>query len=79
MNKVAIAIFHLTGHLTQLLWKDTTHVGCAKATTRVGVFKSLSTWTVVHYSPGGNHRYRSSVKRTVELYDVQVPDMISGQ
>lgn len=48
------------GHLTQLLWPETTKVGCGSALTAVkqppNTIPSvlLSTYTVCHYSPQGN-------------------------
>jgi hypothetical protein len=37
-----------TGHLTQVIWPTTTHVGCATAG------DSRFEWLVCHYRPGGN-------------------------
>nr|XP_039247595.1 uncharacterized protein LOC120325541 isoform X1 [Styela clava] len=66
------------GHLTQLLWKDTTHLGCAMATTKIGRYNQLSTWSVAHYRKGGNMRYSNSMSATLRLYNEQVPDMRAG-
>ena len=46
-NKVGEAI----GHYTQMVWKDTTKVGCAKAK----VQSNGSEWTVCRYSTPGNY------------------------
>lgn len=40
------------GHYTQLVWRDTTHVGCAVATCSVS--DMTATIWVCNYSPGGN-------------------------
>lgn len=40
------------GHYTQLVWRDTTHVGCAIAT--CGASGMVATIWVCNYSPGGN-------------------------
>ena len=48
------------GHLTALLWPDTTEVGCATVTTPIKQPPNtvpnvlLSTYTVCHYTPQGN-------------------------
>lgn len=67
------------GHLTQLLWKDTTHLGCGVGKTSIPQrgYTLISTWTVSHYSPGGNIRYPTQ-QATFNLYDRQVPDMRRG-
>jgi len=38
----------ICGHYTQLIWKDTTHMGCGKA------FKNNSTYVVCRFTPQGN-------------------------
>lgn len=43
----------MTGHFTQLVWKDTTHVGCAKATRGTGSGQQHA--VVCNYSPRGNN------------------------
>ncbi|XP_071950959.1 Golgi-associated plant pathogenesis-related protein 1-like [Antedon mediterranea] len=41
-----------TGHVTQVLWKETTEVGCGYARTRSSVL--FETYVTCHYSPAGN-------------------------
>jgi len=52
-------VFHQVGHLTQVLWQDTTGVGCVSidcgANMKVGgVQSNLNKFTVCNYSPPGN-------------------------
>lgn len=46
----ACATGKVCGHYTQMVWRDTTHVGCAVARDRSA---RREVW-VCHYSPGGN-------------------------
>ncbi|NEW59957.1 hypothetical protein GSY74_01560, partial [Sulfurovum sp. bin170] len=41
------------GHYTQVVWKQTTEIGCAKATYQKGNFKG-GTIVVCRYNPAGN-------------------------
>ncbi|KAF1966856.1 PR-1-like protein [Bimuria novae-zelandiae CBS 107.79] len=55
-----MATFHEWGHLTQVLWKNTTHVGCVTINcgskmTIDGQPSELSLYTVCNYSPPGNY------------------------
>jgi len=43
----------ICGHYTQLIWKDTTEVGCAKAIVQAGKFEG-GTVVVCRYNPSGN-------------------------
>ncbi len=50
---------HATGHYTQIVWKNTTKVGCAKAVSKVYKFFNnikdvYYEWVVCRYSPAGN-------------------------
>ena len=52
--------FHEWGHLTQILWKKTTHVGCVtidcgSKMTIDGKPSELNLYTVCNYSPPGNY------------------------
>lgn len=44
----------ICGHYTQLIWKDTTEIGCAKARYTTGVYKD-NTVVVCRYNPSGNY------------------------
>ncbi|KAG6019176.1 hypothetical protein E4U19_007437 [Claviceps sp. Clav32 group G5] len=47
--------FHLFGHATQLLWKDTRKVGCATVKCPAGtIFGMNSQYSVCNYGPPGN-------------------------
>ncbi len=43
---------HVVGHYTQIVWKNTTHVGCGKA---VSMTNNGGTHVVCRYSPAGNY------------------------
>jgi hypothetical protein len=52
-------VFHQVGHLTQLLWQDTTGVGCVSIDCGTnmkvgGVQSTLNKFTVCNYAPPGN-------------------------
>lgn len=54
-----VELFEKYGHLTQMLWKDTTHVGCVtidcgSKMTLAGAQSDLNKYTVCNYSPAGN-------------------------
>lgn len=54
------------GHFTQLVWKDTTKVGCATVQCAPGTVLSFQSWyTVCNYNPPGNFagQYGSNVLR----------------
>ena len=40
-----------TGHFTQIVWKDTTDVGCG-----ITISKDAKIYAVCNYSPSGNFR-----------------------
>ncbi|KAJ3509670.1 hypothetical protein NLJ89_g5095 [Agrocybe chaxingu] len=45
-----------TGHFTQVVWKSTTKVACARATCASGtIFSQPSTYVVCRYNPPGNY------------------------
>lgn len=44
----------ICGHYTQIIWKNTTEVGCARATYKRGMFKG-GTVVVCNYNPAGNY------------------------
>jgi len=44
----------MCGHYTQMIWKDTTEIGCAKATYTTGNYKG-GTIIVCRYNPQGNY------------------------
>jgi hypothetical protein len=53
------AVFHNVGHLTQVLWKGTTGVGCVSldcgANMKInGAASTLNKFTVCNYAPAGN-------------------------
>lgn len=52
-------VFHNVGHLTQLVWKDTTRVGCVSINCGNfmmvgGQVSSMNKYTVCNYAPAGN-------------------------
>ncbi|PVH98466.1 PR-1-like protein [Periconia macrospinosa] len=52
-------LFEKYGHLTEMLWKETTHVGCVtidcgSKMTIAGVSSDLNKYTVCNYAPAGN-------------------------
>ncbi|KAJ6787174.1 hypothetical protein PWT90_09826 [Aphanocladium album] len=56
--------FHITGHFTQLVWKETVKVGCSTVHCPAGSVLSFpSYFTVCNYSPPGNYdgQYGSNV------------------
>jgi hypothetical protein len=67
--------FHEWGHLTQVLWKKTTHVGCVtidcgSKMTIDGASSELNLYTVCNYSPPGNYEneYAENVASPVNSY-----------
>lgn len=69
------------GHLTQLLWRETTHVGCGVAVhdfTIQGRFKTKSTYAVAHYNPAGNVHYRN-IQDTNKHFEEMVPNYNSSK
>ena len=67
--------FEKWGHLTQMLWRATTHVGCAtidcgSRMTIGGVASQLNRYTVCNYSPPGNHdgEYAENVGALIGSY-----------
>ncbi|XP_044715225.1 cysteine-rich secretory protein family domain-containing protein [Hirsutella rhossiliensis] len=56
------------GHFTQVVWKDTTKVGCATVKCAAGTVSSFDSWyTVCNYNPQGNFgdQYGSNVLKPV--------------
>jgi hypothetical protein len=67
--------FHEWGHLTQVLWKKTTHVGCVtidcgSKMTIDGAPSELNLYTVCNYSPPGNYEneYAENVAGPIKSY-----------
>ncbi|KAF2443694.1 PR-1-like protein [Karstenula rhodostoma CBS 690.94] len=67
--------FHEWGHLSQVLWKKTTHVGCVtidcgSKMTIDGAPSELSLYTVCNYSPPGNYEgeYAANVAPPINSY-----------
>lgn len=67
--------FHEWGHLTQVLWKKTTHVGCVtidcgSKMTIEGASSELNLYTVCNYSPPGNYEgeYAENVAAPANSY-----------
>ncbi|OAG10879.1 PR-1-like protein [Paraphaeosphaeria sporulosa] len=67
--------FHEWGHLTQVLWKKTTHVGCVtidcgSKMTINGKSSTLNLYTVCNYSPPGNYEgeYAANVAAPINSY-----------
>ncbi|KAL1601516.1 hypothetical protein SLS60_006431 [Paraconiothyrium brasiliense] len=67
--------FHEWGHLTQVLWKKTTHVGCVtidcgSKMTIDGASSELNLYTVCNYSPPGNYEgeYAENVAAPINSY-----------
>ena len=67
--------FHEWGHLTQVLWKKTTHVGCVtidcgSKMTIDGAASELGLYTVCNYSPPGNYEgeYAENVAAPIASY-----------
>lgn len=70
-----MATFHEWGHLTQVLWKKTTHVGCVtidcgSKMTIDGQPSELNLYTVCNYSPPGNYEgeYAANVAAPINSY-----------
>ncbi|KAJ4289788.1 hypothetical protein N0V90_011118 [Kalmusia sp. IMI 367209] len=70
-----MASFHDWGHLTQVLWKKTTHVGCVtidcgSKMTIDGQASELNLYTVCNYSPPGNYEgeYAENVAAPINSY-----------
>ena len=53
-NTNSCASGHICGHYTQVIWKNTTEVGCAKATYTTGRFNG-GTVVVCQYNQAGNY------------------------
>jgi len=56
-------VFEKVGHLTQMVWKDTTKVGCVSldcggAMTVNGIGSAMNKYTVCNYAPSGNYKGR---------------------
>ena len=53
------------GHFTQIVWKGTTKLGIAKASTTTKKNGFYATYVVAQYSPAGNvrGRYRANVQQ----------------
>jgi hypothetical protein len=53
----------LYGHFTQVVWKDSTKVGCATVKCPAGTVLSFPSWyTVCNYNPQGkSHSYADDV------------------
>ena len=56
-----MSTFHEWGHMSQILWKNTTHVGCVTTNcgsrmTINGLPSKLSLYTVCNYLPPGNYK-----------------------
>jgi hypothetical protein len=67
-------VFHAVGHLTQLVWKATTKVGCVSIDcgTKMkvgGASSKMNKYTVCNYAPAGNFksRYATNVARPNSL------------
>jgi hypothetical protein len=61
-------VFHSVGHLTQMVWKGTTKVGCVSVDCGdnmivAGSVSSMNKYTVCNYAPAGNvgGRYAENV------------------
>ncbi|XP_076818695.1 uncharacterized protein LOC143464666 [Clavelina lepadiformis] len=68
------------GHYTQMLWKDTKYLGCARAVDNLqsnGRFTLQSSYTVAHYAPAGNIRYPTP-DQTTQVYNSNVQDPRQG-
>ena len=70
-----MATFHEWGHLSQVLWKKTTHVGCVtidcgSKMTIDGSPSELGLYTVCNYSPPGNYEgeYAENVAAPINSY-----------
>ena len=70
-----MASFHEWGHLSQVLWKKTTHVGCVtidcgSKMTIDGKASELGLYTVCNYSPPGNYEgeYAANVAAPIKSY-----------
>jgi len=67
-------VFHEVGHLTQVVWKGTTKVGCVSIDCGDkmivgGAASSMNKYTVCNYAPAGNvfGGYRENVVRPISL------------
>ncbi|KAL5427704.1 hypothetical protein PMIN04_001203 [Paraphaeosphaeria minitans] len=70
-----MSTFHEWGHLTQVLWKETTHVGCVtidcgSKMTINGAPSELNLYTVCNYSPPGNYEgeFAANVAAPLQSY-----------
>jgi hypothetical protein len=61
-------LFHSWGHLTQVLWKETTHVGCV--TVNCPGMKT-NRYTICNYFPAGNmiSKFAENVVAPINSYD----------
>jgi uncharacterized protein YkwD len=63
------------GHFTQVVWKETSKVGCGAATANITFNsgnKATGVFTVCHYSPGGNVRMMDDSQSEYVLYEQNV-------
>lgn len=52
----------LYGHFTQVVWKDSTKVGCATVKCPAGTVLSFPSWyTVCNYNPQGKHCFHLDI------------------
>jgi hypothetical protein len=76
-TNVPTAVFHDVGHLTQMLWKGTTGVGCVSLDCGAdmvvnGASSTLNKFTVCNYAPPGNinNQYGANVGVPISTTDL---------